>query len=323
MSHPVPKAVLYYNPALPAPYSREKGYGEDEVNLRVVDTTKGEEFSPAFLRLNSKATVPILVVPLQGTLGADVETRFKVIVDPKALVDFLDRSRSVTSRSNSTSTAPAPSLSPATVGFATISNKIIDVVYSDAVAPETLHHFNSRDPQSLQALAATLVPVLNSRKEVLVTYVADCEHEVIKMSDKTKAFWNDKKHEIEILLQHFAARGGEHAEEYFTTAKQTWGHAIPDALAKVNQEIIGPYILGDQISIADIHLCVWLVHVVTLSGGSCTDSGDVAFMKVEQHTGVALPKESRSSSPNTHLQSRLAVFWDAMRRRSSWNNVFA
>lgn len=64
------------------------------------------------------------------------------------------------------------------------------------------------------------------------------------MSDKTKAFWNDKKHEIETLLQQLAASSGEHAK-YFTTAEQTWGHAIPDALAKVNQEIIGPYILGE------------------------------------------------------------------------------
>jgi len=125
----IPKAVLYYNPA--SAWSRaalltlrEKGYGKDEVDLRVVDTTKGEEFSPALLRLNPKATVPILVVPLKGTLGTDVETRFKVIADPKALVDFLDRSRSSASRSHSTSTAPAPSLSPATVGFETISKKL-------------------------------------------------------------------------------------------------------------------------------------------------------------------------------------------------------
>ena len=163
----------------------------------------------------------------------------------QALVDFLDRSRSATSRSHSTSPAPAPSLSPATVGFATISSKIIDVVYSDVVAPELLRHSNSRDPQSLQALAAILVPTLNTRKHVLVTYLADCEREVIKMSDKTKAFWNEKKHEIEILLQQFATSSGKDAEEYFTIAKQTWEQAIPDALTKVNDEIIGPYSLGE------------------------------------------------------------------------------
>lgn len=90
------------------------------------------------------------------------------------------------------------------VGFATyktISNKTIDVVYSDAVAPKLLCHFNSRDSQSLPALAAT--PVFDSRKEVLVTYVADC------------------KHEIEFLFQQFAASSGEHAKYFAQTAKQT------------------------------------------------------------------------------------------------------
>ena len=159
----------------------------------------------------------------------------------QALVDFLDRSRSATSRSSSTSAAPAPSLSPATVGFAATSNKIIDTVYSSAVTPELLSHYSSRDSQSLQVLAASLVPTLNARKQVLTTYLADCEREVIKMSDKTKAFWNEKKHEIEILLQQLDT---EHSDEYFTVAKQIWEHVIPDVLTKVNEEIIGPYILG-------------------------------------------------------------------------------
>lgn len=162
----------------------------------------------------------------------------------QGLVDFLDRSRSATSRSNSTSTAPAPSLSPATVGFATISSKIIDIVYSDAVAPESLRQFNSRDLQSLQSLAVALIPILNTRKHALVTYLADCERGVIQMSDKTKAFWNEKKSVIEIQLQQLAAGSGEHTEGYFAVARQTWERAIPDALTKVSEEIVGPYVLG-------------------------------------------------------------------------------
>jgi len=139
------------------------------------------------------------------------------------------------------------------------------------------------------------------------------------MSQKTRVFWNEKKHEIEILLRNFA--GGEHADEYFTATKKTWERAVPDVLSRVNKEIICPYVLGDQISIADIHLCVWLVHVVDLSGGNYTDPGDVALVKVEQHTGITLPRDTRLPLSNTQ-QSRLAVFWDAMRRRPSWNDIF-
>lgn len=52
-------------------------------------------------------------------------------------VGFLNGPRSAPSRLNSTFTAPAPSLHPATVGFASIFNKIIDV-YSDAAALELM-----------------------------------------------------------------------------------------------------------------------------------------------------------------------------------------
>ncbi|KAF9229256.1 hypothetical protein BS17DRAFT_743116 [Gyrodon lividus] len=335
---PVPKAVLYYHPtsvwsraALLA--LREKGYGDDELDLRVVDISKGEEFSPSFLRLNPKATVPTLVVPLRGSLGHDVETRFKAVADLKALVDLLDKSRSATSRTNTTSSAPAPSLSPATIGFANISGKIIDAVHSEVVAPETLHHLNARDPQSLQALAQALLPVLHSRQEVIAKHLSDSENETIRMSDKTKAFWIERKDAIETLLQVFTTARGRHAEDYFALAKRTWEHAVPDVLMTLNREIIGPYALGDQISIADIHLCVWLVHIVKLSGGSGNDSGDVAIKKVERHinTSFVLPEDSLSTPPSALalakdkgvLRSRLAVFWDAMRGRASWENVFA
>ncbi|KIJ21778.1 hypothetical protein PAXINDRAFT_165173 [Paxillus involutus ATCC 200175] len=332
----LPKAVLYYHPASVWSSAallalREKGYGDDELDLRVVDISKGDEFSPTFLRLNPKATVPTLVVPLRGSLGHDVETRFKAIADPKALVDLLDKSRSATSRTNTTSSAPAPSLSPATVGFADTSGKIVNAVHSEVVAPETLHHLNARDPQSLQALAQTLLPVLQSRHQAIMNHLSDGANETIRMSDKTKTFWSEKRDAIETLLQVLATGRGHHAEDYFALAKKTWENAVPDVLTRVNKEIIGPYTLGDQISIADIHLCVWLVHVVRLSGGSGNDSGDVAIKKVEQHinTSFVLPQDFPSTpvsgltKDKAMLQSRLAVFWDAMRGRSSWEKVFA
>ncbi|KAH0838283.1 hypothetical protein J3R83DRAFT_6560 [Lanmaoa asiatica] len=231
MSHPVPKAVLYYDPA--SVWSRavlltlrEKGYGKDEVDLRVVDTTKGEELSPAFLRLNPKGERLFRYeTPLWVTLKLDSR--------PSLIPSLYAGTGRISGQ-----------VSFRYVALEFNIHRTITITVSRDT-PELLRHFNSRDSQSLHALAATLVPVLNARREVLATYLADCERGVIKMSDKTKAFWNEQKHEIEILLQQFATNSGEHTEKYFTTAKQTWEHAIPDALAKVNKEIIGPYILGE------------------------------------------------------------------------------
>lgn len=329
----IPKAVLYYSPhsvwssaTLLALY--EKGYGTEEVDLKVVNTDKGEEFSPTFLRLSPKAMVPTLVVPLRGSLASDMESRFKAISETKALIEFLDKSRSATSHTHTTSSAPAPSLSPATVEFANVSSKIIDIIQADEVSPDRLQYLNARDRASLQELGKSVVPVLESKRSAIVGYLTQCENGTIRMSEKTKAFWRDKRMAIEIVLRVFS---GEDVDEYLARSKDMWEVTIPGVLTQVNKELIGPYALGDQVSIADLHFSAWLCHLVKLAGGSPSDDGDTAVKKVEGHigNGFILPEDFLSSafSPFTEekpaLKSRLAAFWDAMSTRPSWKRAFA
>jgi hypothetical protein len=77
--------------------------------------------------------------------------------------------------------------------------------------------------------------------------------------------------------------------------------------------------LGDQISIADIHLSAWLARLVKLSGGSSSDDGNSAIAKLEAHIGggFKLPRDSHFQ------QNSLAAFWDAMKVRRSWKEVYA
>ncbi|KAJ8595902.1 hypothetical protein M405DRAFT_856910 [Rhizopogon salebrosus TDB-379] len=329
----IPKAVLYYSPhsvwstaTLLALY--EKGYGEDEVDLRVVDIDKGEDFSPAFLRLSPKAVVPTLVVPLRGSLTSDMESRFKAVSDTKALIEFLDKSRSATSHTHTTSSAPAPSLSPATVEFANASSKIIDIIQSDEVSPDRLQHLNARDRASLQELGKSLVPVLESKRTAIVGYLTQCENETIRMSEKTKAIWRDKRMVIETALRDFR---GDNVDEYLERSQHMWEVTIPGVLTQVNKELIGPYVLGDQVSIADLHLGAWLSHLVRLAGGGSFDDGDTAIKRLEKHigNGFVLPEDFLSSAFNPFtegkavLKSRLAAFWDAMGARPSWKRAYA
>ncbi|KAH7925182.1 hypothetical protein BV22DRAFT_1195345 [Leucogyrophana mollusca] len=340
MSSPqtIPKAVLYHSPdsvwsATALLALHEKGYGDDEVGLRIVDLTKGEEYAPSFLRLNPKATVPTLIVPLKGSLVPDIESRYKAITDIKSLVEFLDKSRSATSRTHTTSAAPAPSLSPATIAFATTSAKIIDEIHSSDVSPETLQHLNARDPASLQILAKSLAPTLKARQEALTGYLSDSEGEDAQISEKTRTFWKDKKTATETLLAVFtSAESSGDVDEYFAQAKKTWEAIMPRLLLQVNKDIIGPYVLGDQVSVADLHLSAWLTHVVKLSGGSITDNGDIVIKKLERHIGngfivpedflsIVVPAQNETAEKPA-LRSRLAAFWDAMKERSSWQKVY-
>ncbi|KAH9836481.1 uncharacterized protein C8Q71DRAFT_866831 [Rhodofomes roseus] len=345
MSEPVPKAALYY---FPTSVWEEKGYGADELDLKLVDISKGENYAPSYLRLNPQATVPTLVVPLQKTLAADMESRYKAIQDSKSIVEFLDKSRSTQSRTNTTSDAPAPSLSPATIAFSAVFTKLIDLLHSPAADPNALTYMNARTPAELRALAAYERPKFAARRAALAQLLADNEAAKIRVSEKTRAFWEVKKVATEKFLDVYdeadtpAEKLDDKARErrtlFLSDASEAWAR-VRDVLTQLNQEIIGPYTLGDQLSLADLHLAAWLARLITLAGGTLADDGTVAIGKLEAHVGgpgggFALVKdfsvaEARRRAGLTvqdpesrERQNRLAAFWDAVRERQSFKNVY-
>ena len=79
--------------------------------------------------------------------------------------------------------------------------------------------------------------------------------------------------------------------------------------------------IGDQLSLADVHLASWLARVVSLSGGLYEDDGDAAIGKLEAHIGGGLVKVEEVQEKNLKYV-KLAAFWDAMRVRQSWKEVY-
>jgi hypothetical protein len=85
-----------------------------------------------------------------------------------------------------------------------------------------------------------------------------------------------------------------------------------------------------------VHLAAWLHELVVLSGGSARDSGSVAMARLEEHVGggfafakdVALPLPGASLDGSelaptaTAAKAKLAVVWDALASRPSWQKVF-
>ncbi|GBE77977.1 hypothetical protein SCP_0108590 [Sparassis crispa] len=347
---PVPKAALYYYPssiwcsvALLA--LEEKGYGADEVDLKAVDLGKGENFAPSYLRINPKATVPTLVVPLQKTLSPEIESRYKAIQDTKAIVEFLDKSRSTQSRTHTTSSAPSPALSPATIAFSAASNKIVDLLHSEAADPGALTYMNARDEGALKVLARARLPLLAARRDALERLLEDNEQAKIRVSEKTRHFWEVRKTATEKTLQVYAdaeketsaldEAGKARRKEFFESAKAAW-RGLKEVFALLTQEMIGPYVLGDQLSIADLHLAAWLARLAALSGGTVSEDGNTIVRKVEEHVGGGfklpvdfLVSEARrragvvvSETESTEEQSRMAAFWDAVRERGSFKKVY-
>lgn len=87
--------------------------------------------------------------------------------------------------------------------------------------------------------------------------------------------------------------------------------------------------VGDQISIADLHLAGWLARIVSLSGGSITEDGDAVTAKVEKHIGggFQFPKDAPATGgavgARATPQSKLSAFWDAIKDRPSFQRVYA
>ncbi|KAJ7487576.1 hypothetical protein B0H11DRAFT_2013961 [Mycena galericulata] len=328
----VPKAVLYYSPdsvwsSAVLLALEEKGYAEDELDRKIVDLAKGENFSVSYLRLNLKGTVPTLVVPFRDSLSEDVESRYKALTDKKAIFHLLDQSRSPLSRTRTTSTAPSPSLAPATIAFSAASNALLDILHADEVSPDMLMFVNARDDASLKTLAKNVVPVVLGRQKALAECISESEAGKVQASEKVKKFWRDQQNETEELLAVLLAADKSEAAldaasktkraEFFAKSKAAWEVTVKDTVVKLNKEIIGPYALGDQLSIADLSLAAWIRGVVMLTGGAVGDDGTTAIGKLESAAGFSLAKDFKAASV-----SRLAAFWDAMSARESWKKVY-
>ncbi|KAJ7071053.1 hypothetical protein C8F01DRAFT_1108877, partial [Mycena amicta] len=320
----LPKAVLYYSPDsvwsdAVALALAEKGYSPDELDRRIVNLSKGENLTVTYLRLNIKGTVPTLVVPFRDSLADDVESRYKALTDPKAIIDFLDQSRSPISRTRTTSTQPAPTLRPATVAYAAATSALLDIIHADDVSPERLALLNARDHKSLKTLATTTEPFVAGIQKTLAQCLAEAEAGSIQASDKVKTFWRSRLGECEELLAvlrsadkadaELDATAQKQREDYLKKAKTAWEVDVKAACIKLNQDIIGPYALGEQFSIADISLAAWLRKIVQLAGGG---AGDEGLATLEGHIGGGFVFEKGS---------KLSIFWENARDRASWKFV--
>ncbi|KAG6825313.1 hypothetical protein H0H92_004085, partial [Tricholoma furcatifolium] len=342
-----PSATKLFEPVLLT--LEEKGYGIDEIDRKQVDLGKilsrvacpgsslyahiaanGANFDPTFLRLNPKGTVPTLVVPMEKTLANDVESRYKALTETELIIDFLDKSRSATSRTRTTSSAPAPTLHPATIAFSTRSKAIIDVLHSKEGDPNYLTSHNARNEASLRTLAADKLAVLSRKHKVLEQYISDAEQDKLQISLKMKPLWQAKKTGVDTLLavmEDGQKLNGElsvdalrEREQFYAEARQAWEIGLTKVLVTVNNDIIGPFLLGDQLSLADLHLASWLARVVRLSGGLFEDNGATAIAKLEAHIGGGFILEKNCEVEGVK-QNKLVGFWDAMRGRESWKAV--
>ncbi|KAJ9097380.1 hypothetical protein QFC19_006850 [Naganishia cerealis] len=326
-SQDVPKAILYswktsVWASVPLLCLHEKGYSEDEYIVKQVDITKGENFSPSYLKINANVnerecppgTVPTLVVPTIETVGPET---------------FLDQARGANT-AHTTSKLPAPALGPATMEGKIASDTMTSLVHLPTVDPNFLY-LAARDADELSRKANSVAGAfVSNRAEALDRYIAEAEQQLqqkiggdfasqdhakngsngaTSLEAKTLQFLKEKKEANEILCAIYNRQAGKEREQgFFDASVKAWTESLPDVLNKLEREIKGPYALGDHVSLADLHIISWLARLVQIAEG---DVSADAILVIEKRMGNG-----------HHIGEKLKQFWALWIQRESFKKVW-
>lgn len=155
-------------------------------------------------------------------------------------------------------------------------------------------------------------------------------------SMSTVQWYNDKLTELAPLHSVYLKPTATNTAQFVELSRQNWSNMI-DVLQQVEQQLEGPFALGDQISLADLHVIAYLAR---LMAACCQLEGEkdelVALEKALQHDclkdnvyakgGVSLkvsagaPSIRPDSSDISPLQLR--TYWTAIKSRPSFQAVY-
>lgn len=326
MTSDVPKATLYtFEGSVWASSPRlcliEKGYSPSDVDLKTVNLILAENFDPSYLRINSKGTVPTLVVPLLETTSAEVDTKFRALTDAKSILEFLDKSRSPLSSAEGSS--PAPILAPATIEGKAASDELIKLVHGENVDPNFLL-LGARNEEEFKkgagGLPGTFVAnrnrVLLEQQKVLAenngattAFDGSTNPKSSAVHENLKKWYADKIASQTLLTKAYIENDQESISQLITATNGVWKN-IATLMGVLEGKIQGPFALGDQISLADLHLIPWLARVAAVAsgivgGGEAMESLD----KVLQGFGGK-------------VGDKVKAFWTAFGERPSFKEVY-
>ncbi|PWY97111.1 hypothetical protein BCV70DRAFT_203164 [Testicularia cyperi] len=324
----VPKATLYtFDGSVWASAPRlalvEKGYADTDVDFKIVDLVKAENFDASYLRLNSKGTVPTLVVPLLETTSAEVDTKFRALTDTVAILEFLDKSRSKNTLESKgqTSEAPAPVLAPATIEGKATSDEIIKLVHAENVDPNFLllgarskEEFTKGKAQLPGTFVSNRYNALISHQKALdssstIAFDGSANPKSSALQDNLKKWYADKLESQKLLTQAYVNGDQASIDQLILLTNATWKN-ISDLLTTLETKFVGPFALGDQISLADLHVIPWLARILAVSQGLAPDADPLASL------------DSIIAAHGAKLGPKIREFWQAFSTRPSFEKVY-
>ena len=124
----------------------------------------------------------------------------------------------------------------------------------------------------------------------------------------------------------------------FVEASRTAWKALPRTLAKLETQLQGTYALGDQFSLADVHLMAWLARLLAVVKGLPAAPDDElealdAALKHEVCGGTAVGPKVRPQKAALHSlrwqhhadllsPNKLSAYWKTLKTRPSYAAVY-
>jgi len=225
---------------------------EDEIKLEQLNLIEGANFSPEFLKLNPKATLPTLVFPDDQ----------KTLTDTKSTVAYL------------ISHARKPAGKPSGTDF-------VERIHADGVDPNVAL-LATRNDAELTGKAASIPGTFVGNRQAKLEQYASTAPEFAE-------FYEEKKKSNGFLNEIFQGRGTPQAKEtWFKISNDTWANiktfANTDIVAILPES---GYIGGEYPGEDDFHLAAWLARIGALTGGTPDAAG---ALTLEKELGPVDPK---------------------------------
>lgn len=178
--------------------------------------------------------------------------------------------------------------------------KIIDLVHSDKVGTNLIL-LQARDTAELEGKkGSSWKEFLSNRQEALERYHAELPDH---------PFYGPKVHENGSVHKLYVTEVGPEHHQFFNTTHQMY-RDFAAGMRELDTLIVGPFAVGSQVTLADLHIIPWLSHAMWGAGG--TDIYDFGHLeRLIQH-----------SVPDFAIGDRIKELWMNFSQRDSFKEVF-
>ncbi|KAK5056139.1 hypothetical protein LTR84_012692 [Exophiala bonariae] len=259
----------------------EKGYKPDEYEVKELDLLGAGNFDVDYLAINPNGTIPSLTAP----------SLKKPIIESAEILTYLDRLHPDS----------GAQLTPKDEETQAISQKLIDLVHSDAVGTN-LVLLTARDGEEFRAKQSGMFKGwIGTRQKVLEQNHAQYPEHV---------FYGPKALENGALNDLYTSTEIGPGHEAFFAQSRDGYQVFAKSVDELDSLIVLPYAAGNEVTLADLNIVPWLAHAMW--GAGATEVGDFG------------PLETlvKKSVPGFVVGDKIRKWWSTFGERESFKTVY-